>query len=372
LIASINLARADVQAYRQSMTTTPATLEEVLRATELQVAWCRSNGAPFTANVLDGIRENLARGGALAQFMAPWPGNPIADALVLRATGALHLMVRTGRARDLAAFYPGHGDRPWDAVAAGRAIESAVASNLTFVQDVFSRPPQTNETGRSAVLMPGYAEIARRTGLPLSILEIGASAGLNLLWDRFAYRYGDRFIGDAAAPVTIEAEWRGPWCNVDRLPPVVAKRGCDRDPFNVSAPGAADRLIAYVWPEQKARVARIEAAIALAQRERPPLEKADAGDWLERQLAARVPNAATVVAHTIVWQYIAKETRQKIEALLKATGEHATKSAPLAWLTLEQYALDQFPEVRLTLWPGGETQKIATAHPHGAWIEWLG
>ncbi|MEQ1867408.1 MAG: DUF2332 family protein, partial [Micropepsaceae bacterium] len=116
---------------------------------------------------------------------------------------------------------------------------------------------------------------------------------------------------------------------------------------------------------------RVQAAIALAQREKPPLEKADAGEWLERQLAAQVPGAATVVAHTIVWQYIAKETRDKIEALLKATGDCATNSTPLAWLTLEQCAPDQLTEVRLTLWPGGQTQKIATAHPHGAWIEWL-
>jgi hypothetical protein len=354
----------------EGMTSTPATLEEVARAADIQIMWCQQNGAPFTAQVLQAIRENLTSGGTLAGLMTPWPGNPLADALLLRATGALHFMVRTGKAPDLAGYYPGHGEKPWDA-AGGRAIEDAVVTHRALVKDILSRPPQTNETGRSAVLMPGYAEIARRTGLPLSILEIGASAGLNMLWDRFAYRYGDRFIGNDKAPVTIEAEWRGPWCNVDRLPPVVAKRGCDRDPFDVSAPGAADRLIAYVWPEQKARLARIEAAIALAQREKPPLEKADAGDWLERQLAARVPNAATVVAHTIVWQYIAKETRDRIERLLKVTGERATAAAPLAWLSLEQYAPDQFPEVRLTLWPGGETKKIATAHPHGAWVEWL-
>lgn len=349
----------------------PATLDEVSRAADIQIAWCDNNGAPFTANVLKAIKENLTSGRTLAALMVPWPGNPLADALLLRATGALHLMVRTGRAPQLASYYPGHGDKPWDAAGGARAIEDAVASNRAFVEDILSGPPQTNETGRSAVLMPGYAEIARHTGLPLSILEIGASAGLNLLWNRFAYRYGDRFIGEKNAPVVIEAEWRGPWCNVERLPTVVAKRGCDRAPIDLTAPGAADRLIAYVWPEQKARLARVEAAIALAQRERPPLERADAGEWLERQLATRVQGAATVVAHTIVWQYIARDTRHKIEALLKSTGEQATAAAPLAWLSLEQFAPDLLPEVQLTIWPGGETKKIANAHPHGAWIEWL-
>ena len=173
----------------------PATLDEIVRAADLQIAWCQSGDAPFTAQILQVIRDNLTSGGTLAALMVPWHGNPFADALLLRATGALHLMVRTDRAPELARFYPGYGDAEWDAQAAGRAVESAVATHRAFVQDILSGPPQTNETGRSAVLMPGYAEIARRTGLPLSILEIGASAGLNLLWDRFAYRYGDRFVG---------------------------------------------------------------------------------------------------------------------------------------------------------------------------------
>lgn len=351
---------------------TTATLDEVLRAADFQIAWCDANGAPFTANVLRAIRGNIERGGTLAGLMAPWPGNPLADALHLRATGALHLMVRTGRAPALAAFYPGHGEKPWNAEDAARIVEAAVAEHRAFVADILSGPPQTNETGRSAVLMPGYAEIARATDQPLSILELGASAGLNLLWDRFAYRYGDRFVGDTNAPVTIEAEWRGPWCNVERLPRVIAKRGCDRAPFDLSAPGAADRLIAYVWPEQTARLARIEAAIKLAQAEKPPLEKADAAEWVERQLQSRPKDAATVVAHTIVWQYLNKEAQTRIETTLATEGAKATKANPLAWLTLEQYATDQLPEVRLTLWPGGETRKLANAHPHGAWIEWIG
>jgi hypothetical protein len=350
----------------------PAGLDRILPVCEMQIAWCRGNGAPFTANVVEAIRDNLANGGALAPLVVPWPGNPIADALPIRIAGALHWMVRTGLAPGLGAFYPPHGRLSWDAAAAGRAIEAAVAANLAFVRDVISGPPQTNEIGRSAVLMPGYAEIARRTGLPLRILELGASAGLNLLWDRFAYRYGERFVGAADAPVIVAAEWRGPWCGVERLPPVIEKRGCDRAPIDLQEAGNADRLMAYVWPEQTERLERIAAAIALARRERPAIEKADAGEWLERHLAAPAESAATVVAHTIVWQYFSKETKTRVRAALDDAGARATARAPLAWLTLEQYAPDQLPEVRLTLWPGGERQTIAHAHPHGTWIEWAG
>jgi hypothetical protein len=349
-----------------------ADLEQILRAAEGQIAWCRSGAAPFTANILEVVRDNLANGGVLAPLVVPWPGNPLADALVLRIIGGLHMMVRTGRAPGLARFYPGHGDAAWDAAVVAREVESAISSNLPLVRDVLSGPPQTNETGRSAVLMPGYATIAKHTGLPLSILEVGASAGLNLMWDRYAYRYGERFVGREDAPVTVVAEWRGPWCEVETLPRVVARRGCDRSPIDLSVPGAADRLIAYVWPEHTERLARLAAAIALAQREKPVLEKIDAAEWLERELAKPAPGVATVVAHTIVWQYFTKETRARAKGIIEDAGSRATVAAPLAWLSLEQYAPDQLPELRLTQWPGGETRKIAHAHPHGAWVEWLG
>lgn len=351
-------------------TTEIADLGQILRAAEGQIAWCRSGGAPFTADILEIVKDNLANG-AINPLVVPWPGNPLADALVLRIVGALHFMVRTGKAPALARFYPGHGNTPWDKAAAARAVEDAVTTHVDLMRTMLASPPQTNETGRSAVLMPGYAEIAKHTGLPLSVLELGASAGLNLMWDRYAYRYGDRFVGAKDAPLVINAEWRGPWSGVTEIPRVAARRGCDRAPIDLTAPGNADRLIAYVWPEQTERLARLQSAIAIAQREKPALDKADAGDWLEQHLAKPAPGVATVVAHTIVAQYFTKETRARVRALIEAAGSRATKEAPLAWLSMEQYAMDQLPELRLTMWPGsGETRLIARCHPHGAWIEW--
>lgn len=347
-------------------------LDRIVPNIELQIGWCRANGSPFTANILELVRDNLTNGGALAPLVVPWSGNPLADGLSLRLAGVLHLMARTGRAPGLAPYYPPHGRAAWDGATIAREVEAAVAANLEFVRDVLTRPPQTNEIGRSAVLMPGYAEIARRTGLPLRIFEVGASAGLNLMWDRYAYRYGERMVGRADAPLTVSAEWRGPWCGVVDLPRVVERRGCDRSPIDLQEAGAADRLISYVWPDQVERLTRLEAAIALAQRERPALEKADAAEWLELHLAAPAPGVATIVAHTIVWQYFSKETAARAKAALTQAGERATAEAPLAWLSLEQYAGDVPPELRLTLWPGGERQTLARAHPHGAWVEWLG
>jgi hypothetical protein len=350
----------------------PAGLDRVLAACDAQIAWCRGNGAPFTGNIVEVIRENIAGAGALTPLVVPWPGRPQADALQLRIAGALHFLVRTKRAPELARFYPGHGDGAWDSAAVAGALEAAVAANAVVVQDMISRPPQTNEIGRAAALMPGYAEIARRTGLPLRILEVGASAGLNLNWHRYAYRYGEHFVGAADAPLSIKAEWRGAWCRVEALPRVVERRGCDRAPIDVGDAHSAERLISYTWPEQSERLARLEAAIALARRERPPLEPGDAAEWLERQLAAPRQGVATVVAHTIVWQYFSKETAVRAKGALLAAGERASENAPLAWLSLEQYAPDLDPELRLQVWPGGGRELLAHAHPHGAWIRWHG
>jgi len=348
-----------------------AGLNQVVAAFDFQISWCRVGNAPFTADILELCRDNIASGGALAPLVVPWRGNLKADAVSLRVAGALHFLVRTGRAADLASFYPPHGRAAFDHVAVAREIETAVRANLDIVRDTISRPPQTNEVGRSAVLMPGYAEIARRTGLPLRVLELGASAGLNLNWDRYAYRYGEHFVGARNAPLTVAAEWRGPWSGVSEVPRVAERRGCDRSPIDLAQPFAAERLISYVWPEQAERLARLEGAIALAKIEKPPIDAADAGAWLEKQLAASAPRVATVVAHTIVWQYFSKETAARAEAAINAAGARATSEAPFAWLSLEQYAQDQAPELRLTLWPGGERALLARAHPHGAWLEWV-
>src|SRR5262249_13252099 len=122
----------------------PADLDRVVHAMDLQIAWCRANGAPFTADVVEAVRANVVRGGALAALVVPWHGNPAADAVQLRIAGALHLMVRLDRAGKLAAFYPGHGNAPWDPAAAGQAIEEAIVANMALMRDGLSRPPQTN------------------------------------------------------------------------------------------------------------------------------------------------------------------------------------------------------------------------------------
>ena len=133
-------------------------------------------GSPFTARLLTVLADDIAAGGISADFVRAWPGDPIADALALRMAGALHALVLAETARGLVACYPPHAATMEQLRS---IVPTAVEEHRGFIQTFLSSTPQTNEVGRSDVLVGGFLQIAEETGLPLRLLEIGASAGLN-------------------------------------------------------------------------------------------------------------------------------------------------------------------------------------------------
>ncbi len=352
------------------MSATAETPEAAVRAAfRGQAEFCDLMGSPFTARLCRLLAGRLAPGDAVADRVLSWSGDPSnrADALPLRLAGALHALVLAGADADLAAAYPPNrapDHALWSAVAA------ALRAHAPFVLDRLDGPPQTNEPQRSAALAPGFLTVVAETGLPLVISEIGASAGLNLLWDRFRYRFGAADWGDPASPVRLAPDWRGP---PPPLPParVIARAGCDRAPIDPADPAAEARLLSFVWADQAARLDRLRAALALARAELPPVAREDAADWLEARLAVPRPGAAHVVAHSIVWQYLPAASRARIEAALSAAGARATREAPLAWLRLEPDGGAPGAAVTLTLWPGdGAPRRLARADFHGSWVDW--
>ncbi|HEX5947389.1 MAG TPA: DUF2332 domain-containing protein, partial [Acidimicrobiales bacterium] len=234
---------------------------------------------------------------------------------------------------------------------------------------------QTNEVGRSAVLAPGYAAIARRSGLPLRLLELGASGGLNLRWDRYWYDTGETTLGDPASEVRFEGAWQAPAGGLPDLRGpagtgvrVVERAGCDRNPLDVTTEEGRLTLRSYLWPDQVLRRDRLEAAFAVAARVPVSVVAADLGIWVEEQLAEPVPGVATVLVHTIVWQYVDRESRRRMLAALHRAGERATPDAPVAWLRFEPAG--PVGDLRLTWWPGGEETVLATAEYHGVPVYW--
>jgi hypothetical protein len=333
-----------------------------------QIAWCDGNGSPFTARVLEAAWADRLRGGALAELLPDWPGDAGADAVPLRVSGALHALALSGRDAELAALYPPREERGDLAP----AVANAIAHHRDVIAEYLALAPQTNEIGRSAVLLPGFAQIARIAGLPLATFEIGASAGLNQLWHHYRYALGGVTWGNENSAVLIRAEWQGAAPLLPERIEVASHAACDSAPIDLQSEGAALRLMSYVWADQRERLDRLRAAIALAQGLHIRVEAADALTWAQDALATQRPGCATVIYHSVMWQYMPEPTRNGLRGLIEATGSHATRDAPLAWLAFEPPAADAQMLLTLMLWPGGQRRVLAEAHPHGAWIRWLG
>lgn len=330
--------------------------EEALRT---QRDWCAKLGSPLYARILDACVDERE---TARSILEDWEGDPGRDLVVLRMLGAVHRLVLEGRAPELAAHYPSAGGTPGQEV--GETFLDTLRRDAAEVRQRLSHPPQTNEVRRSSVLLGGYLEIAARFGRPLGVLEVGASAGLNLLWDRFHYDFGSWSWGDPASPVQVRGDWSGPR-PADAAVSVAFRRGCDLTPIDLADPDARRELECFVWPDQIQRLANLRAAMGLAQLEAPVVDRARVGDWLPEQLAAADPAAVRVVSHSVVWTYLDDEERdQAVQALRDA----ATPDAPVAWLRFEMHG-DGFG-LLLTTWPGEDYRVLATAHAHGAWVEW--
>lgn len=331
-----------------------------------QAIGCRQLGSPFTALFCELMAERLDRSSAFGRRILDWPGDPRADALSLRAAGACKALSSSGLAPDLRAVYPPNQAEP---EALWQALLAAIAGQDAFLTAYLDRPPQTNEVKRCAVLLGGALVIASESGLPLELLEIGSSAGLNLGFDRYRYELGDVRWGDAAAPVTIRSEWRGTVPPLAAPLSVAARRACDLSPLDPSRPEDRARVLSYIWPDQADRLAATEAAFDAAVAAPWRVEREDAANWLEARLAEQAPaGRARVLMHTIMWQYMPDAIQQRItEAMIRA-GAAATPERPLYWLRMESDG--DSAAVTLRQWPGGAERELGRADYHGRWVVW--
>ena len=343
-----------------------ATEAAVRAAFARQAEWAEALGSPLMVRLCRLLGERLDRESEVGRLVLDWPGDsdPFADALPLRLTGGLHALVRRGEAPGLAAGYPPHPLPGDEALWAALRPVLAKPDLLLWLDGA----PQTNEVGRSAVLMAGLLVVADLFPQPVDLLELGASAGLNLILDRYGYDLGGLSAGDPASPLQLKPEWMGD--PPPAAPGAVARRrGVDLNPLDPRSDG--ERLLAYVWPDQRRRLAQLEAALAIAASDPPRVERGDAADWIAARLAEPQPAAATrVVLHSIAFQYFPREAKKRIHAMMAAAGAAATLGSPLAWLRYEHDRRDERITLRLTTWPG-EERLLAHCHPHGSVVHWV-
>jgi hypothetical protein len=315
------------------------------------------------ARLMAGLADGLAPGDPVSDAVLGWTGDPSprATSLPLRLAGGLHALVLSGQDPELAAAYACPDADPTKAALA--AIRRHPATLLSWL----ASPPQTNEVRRSAVLIAAAHWLTARFGLPLVLSELGASAGLNLLWDRYALSLPGQTFGPDSPALTLAPDWTGPLPPAD--PPVVtARRGVDLAPPDPVTDRL--RLLAYIWADQPDRIARTEAALDLAAQARPAVDRGDAGDWLETRLATRCDGAVHLVYHTVAWQYFPPSTRARALAALDRSGSGAGPTAPLARLGMEADGTEPGAALTLTLWPGKEVIDLGRADFHGRWVRW--
>jgi hypothetical protein len=330
---------------------------------------CEQSGSHLYVRLIDATIADVAAGGPCADVLRPHEHEPFASALPLRFLGAIHWLVLAGRAPDLARHYPSAGGSPTSTVVDD--FLATVAACRTEIESRIGLGVQTNEVGRSAVLVGGFVEVARRSGLPLRVLEVGASGGLNLRFDHYFYDTGSSTLGDPDSPVRFAGVWEGQRPRLDDVRVEVAERaGCDHSPVDVTTSDGRRTLRSYIWTDEVARLDRLDAALAVAARVPAPVEAADLGSWVEERLATPVPGVATVVFHSIVWQYVSRPARDRLRGALRRAGSLATPDAPVAWLRMEPTGAAPVTDLRLTWWPGGDEQVLGTAAFQGGTVWW--
>ena len=244
-------------------------------------------------------------------MLEPFRDEPVGQALHLRFAAALHRLVLDGVAPELAQHYATVSGRKPPAEV-WPATRRALTAQPSLVSGLAALACQTNEIGRCAPLLTGLLHVSALIGSPLRLLEIGASAGLNLNVDR--YRYGDVF-----GPADSLCRLPDPGFTSTAFLELVERRGCDPRPLDACTEQGRLRLLSSVWGDQPERFTRLKSAFTVAAAHPPEVEAAGGAEWLARQLAGAA-DTPTVVWHSVVKTYVAAGEWQCIEELCNEHG----------------------------------------------------
>lgn len=299
-------------------------------------------------------------------------GQPPANVLY----AAVHYLLLRGNDHELRRFYPNlnNGSADHDLEQAFPLFREFVSENRSELTPILcSRVTNTNEVGRCAILYAGFQALARQAAEPLHLIELGPSAGLNLLWDRYAILYrrdGGSFVSGAPDPaLVIETELRGEHVPPHGPPPRLASRvGLERNPVDLSNQDERDWLRALVWPDHVARFAKLDRALAIACQATLPIRHGDALELLPDALGEIPADETVCVYHSFVTYQFSQEQRTGLDNLLVA----ASLRRPVWRLALEGTLSGDAPLLLYGYENGTKSKRLlAQSHPHGAWLEWL-
>ncbi|MDP6037744.1 MAG: DUF2332 domain-containing protein, partial [Candidatus Latescibacteria bacterium] len=279
----------------------------------------------------------------------------------------VHYLLQKGYDHSLTNFYPSlcNNPRSGDPFPDFRAF--CLAYNNKILNLITTRRVQTNEVRRCVFLMPAFGMVYNLgQHQPLAQIDIGTSAGLNLLWDQYEYDYGvGRRYGHPDAPVQIQSELRGPTTPLilDPLPPVNFRTGLDLHPVDVRDPDQADWLRALIWPEHHDRRQMLSAAIQMFTNNPHTLCAGNALQTLPKAISEAPQNTTLCVFHSFALNQFSSDMREQLESILLIHSE----SRPIYRISAEGNRLDLFTYTQ------GEctSRQLAEVHAHGRWTNWL-
>lgn len=334
----------------------------------------RDDDCPLYALLARGVAEDPALQ-ALAALAKP--GQPPANLLF----AAAHALLLAGDDHPLRAWYPHLAAAPApaiDAAAWTTFVDFAQSRRAALAELIAARVTNTNEVGRCAYLRCAFAALAARTGSPLSLIELGPSAGLNLNWDRYAYRYildnNEILEGGPSSPLVLQAHARGAPPPIPAVPPAMARRiGLELNPVDLASEADRRWLLALVWPGRPERIERLGAALAIAAHHPPPIRAGDALANLAEELAAAPTGAARVVTHTLVTYQWTASMRARLEQILLEASRDRPVWRVFHDLLDHEHGADAMP-LRLRIYRDATVREetLALAHHHGAWLAWSG
>jgi len=326
------------------------------------------------------LYERLARAAADdPTLLEPLLAAPKSQRRATLYFAAIHHLVLQGARDDLAAFFPDvSAERSdGDPVPALRRFLSDHRGDLETIYE--TRNTQTNEIGRCAFLLPMFGLVAARAHRPLAMIEAGASAGLNLLFDRYAYDYGTAGkVGES--PVLLEPEIRGDVAPPvpNQMPAVAARVGVDLQPVNVRDDNAIAWLRACIWPEHAARVERFTRGVEIARADPPRVLEGDILETIPTLIAEADPDATVCVFHTAALAYLHRDERARFGELVAEAGA----AREVWWVCGEgpHILAGLFPEAAIAgpddgyalvvARAGRDARWVGQAAYHGRWLRW--
>jgi hypothetical protein len=347
----------------------------ILEDFRLQSLFCGEFGSRFTKELLAKASDDIEAGGIVDRLTHGWPENPRRDALSLRIAGVLHAAALTGRDPQLQAEYP-DARADWSMDRVWPIARDFLEREEAHVREFMKSPPQTNETGRAAGLVAGFLWLAEISPQPFHMLELGASAGLNMNWDRFGFAHPPWKREDRVPLIPTRIDGTPPaWRDIS----IATRAACDQNPLDYEDAEQRLRLRSYIWADQTARLERLNAALDLARSQGHKVEKADAAEWVRRRLSGDLPAGTTVIYHSVFYQYPPKEVRAAIRDAVEEGGLRTTSDRCLAWVRFEPESMVGGPRgstryvLNVISWNAGRRGEatLAEVDPHGRTMVWL-